>query len=332
MCRLLILFVFALTLQADEAMLELMRELPPLAEVQPAVLAEQPDWQELLPGISHDGAGTVRLDARVLIDQGPVDGLEVLACLPGGKTHESLLQLVVESGGTLKTALIALADLPEDGMPSPEASGLPPRGEPVRLRLRWQPEPLLDPERLVEMDLSRLVRNRELDVAYPALPFVYTGSRIERIPVTVPGQAEHRWQQRFMLDLTRSVVVNFNEPDALFASCYPMAAWDHIFEVNTAVPPPVEDQEVALLVDRVSLPLVLQADAQGQLSHEAAVCDDARLSELLQQHYPAELSAVQVLVPPATERDVDLRLRERLLRLASEAERWVVPVFTVAAP
>jgi len=319
---------YQLSLWAQEEVEALMQALPAAPQVAPdAIDPSKESWQDFAPGIRFR-TGAVLLSATVLYDQGPTDGLEVLACLPGGKTHEALLQLDADNGTALKAALIALLDLPGDGLPSAEGSGQPPRGHPLQVRLRWKPEPLLEPDTILETDLSRLVRNRLFDRGYPCLPFVYTGSRIENMPVSLPGEEEPRWQQRFMLDVTRSVITNFNEANALLASPYPLAAWDQIFEVNTAIRPPPADGRAELIISRAELPLILEATADHRLALDGMPLSDEALQALLARRYAqAELQAVGITPHADLDRSADLILQEYLLQQAAIAKLWLVPIF-----
>lgn len=283
--------------------------------------------EELAPGIHRQRDQFVALDGVLIIDHGPVDGLEVLACLKDGKTHEALVRLDTTHGQLIKAACIEALGLTQDGQPADEGGGIPARGTPVRLEVRWTGED----GKAVAIDASSLVRDRVTDRPYPALPYIYTGSRFLTIRGTDPqGQPINR--QQFMLDSTRSVAVNFDEPDALFASPYPGAATDQRFETHSAICPPAGTR-VQLVISRCVLPLELTQDATGALSAEGAVLDDAALSALLAKVYRPEaapgLRAVGIRVNVAIERSHDLVTRSRILRLATQAGVWAVPVFVL---
>lgn len=301
--------------------------LPVLPKPRPAAASALGEPAAVAPGIATTPDAVV-LDGRTLFESGPVDGLEVLACLEGGKYHESLVRLATGNGQLVKFAIIRVLGL-DDGQPAIEGSGVPARGTPVRVLLQWAtPE---DPARWLELDASCLVRDRISDSAYPPLPFVYTGSRIQTIIETgADGRSVKR--DRFMLDNTKSVAVAFDEPDALLASPFPGAEVDQRFEVNSALIPPPGTQ-VRLVIRRAELPLVLEMDVRGALRSAAdgPALDDDALAAALAAAYPpgwTGLRAVGVRVQdPATDRSHDVAARQRLLAAASAAKAWAVPVF-----
>jgi hypothetical protein len=181
--------------------------LPALPKFQTDRAPALPALTAVAPGIATTTDAVV-LDGVTLFDQGPADGMEVVACLDGGKAHESLLRLLTGNGQLVKFAVIRVLGF-DDGVGAPESSGIPARGFPVRLQLRF-PDPD-DSAQQVIVDVSSLVRDRTIDHAYPPLPFVYTGSRLQTLTETAnDGKPVNR--ERFMLDTTKSVVVSFDEP------------------------------------------------------------------------------------------------------------------------
>jgi hypothetical protein len=286
---------------------------------------------QVVPGVRMVRGERVVLDCVLNLDKGPADGLEVLACLKDGKTHESLMRVENTSGQYIKFACIAALGLPEDGMPAAEGSGEPARGVPVRLRALWQDE---DGSRKV-VDASCLIRDRVMDKPYPPLPWVYTGSRMLTVQEAGPdGRVVKR--ERFMLDNTRSVAVCYDEPDALLASPFPGAREDGRFETNSGLAPPV-GAKIQLLIERAELPLTLDEDERGTLkaADADAALDDERLRSLLAARYGADLKpdalrAIAVRVSRPVERQVDVAVRTRLLAAAAAAKVWVVPVFVLA--
>ena len=283
--------------------------------------------EELVTGIRRVRDHHVALDGTMIIDRGPVDGLEVLACLKDGKTHEALLRLDTTHGQLIKAACIEALGLEHDGQPAEEGSGFPARGTPVRLEIRWTGEDGI----AVGIDASSMVRDRITDRPYPALPYVYTGSRFQTIRGTDP-QGQPITRQQFMLDTTRSVAVNFDEPDALFASPFPGANVDQRFEVYSAICPPA-GTHAQLVISRCVLPLELSEDANGNLMHHGGVLDDAAVISVMQDIYGVGkapgLYAVGIRVTAAIERTHDQATRARILRLAAAAGVWVVPVFVL---
>lgn len=299
--------------------------LPAPPRLRPAAV-EEADGAELAPGIRRVRGRHVALDGTIIIDQGPVDGLEVLACLKDGKVHESLIRLDTTIGQLVKAACIESLGLTADGLPAEEGSGLPARGVPVALEVQWKGE-----QGWLGVAASALVRDRVTDAPYPALPFVWTGSRFLTLRGTgADGQPAVR--QQFMLDNTKSVAVNFDEPDALLASPFPGSVNDTRFETNSSICPPAGTR-VRLVIRRCELPLTLALDGAGALRLDGAALDDAALTARLAAVYgpgasPA-LRALAVQVERTGDRRQDATARTRLLAAAAQAKAWVVPVFVL---
>ena len=279
---------------------------------------------ELAPGVQIAKGAWVVLSGTINVDQGPVDGLEVLACLKDGKNHEALIRLDTTLGQLVKAAHIAALGL-TDGQPASEMSGIPARGTPVTLTVRWQNAA----KQWVEVPASSLVRDRIVDLPYPALPFVYVGSRFETVFANGPdGKAQSR--EVFMLDATRSIAVNFDEPDALLASPFPGARFDQRFEVYSAVCPPT-GTPVQLVVGVATLPLTIALAADGTLHSGTQTLDDAALTAKLATAFAnAQLRAVGVTVAASTDRAQDVAARSRIMAAAVAAGVWAVPVFILA--
>ena len=128
-------------MQADVPALEAqMRALPAIEPSAPRPLSP-PSGQTLAPGVAFlaDQAAVI-LDGRIEVDQGPVDGLEVLIALAGGKPHEALVALPDDNGELLNLAFTIAMNLP-DGRAAPEGSLVPAVGMPVRLQTFAQPDP-----------------------------------------------------------------------------------------------------------------------------------------------------------------------------------------------
>ncbi len=302
--------------------------LPSLPKPKPIALTTAPDGREVAPGIAI-GAGqpaTLVLSGTLIIDQGPVDGMEVLACLPTGKTHESLVRLAAASGQLVKATAIATLGL-DDGVPAPEATGQPGRGTPLRVVVAWQSPD--QPGKWLGVDASSLIRDRTTDKPYPALPFIYTGSRILEVDETGLDSKPVK-RKRFMLDSTKSVIDVVDEPDALLASPFPGAGTDKHFEAYGAICPPA-GTAVRLIVSRAELALTLTLKADGTLSTEGKTLDDAALQVLLTKHYgegaSPTLRALAVTVAASVPREQDIAARSRILAAAAAAKAWVVPVF-----
>lgn len=301
-----------------------MHVMPVLPKPQPAVAADLGALEELAPGVHIARGKWVVLDGVLAIDKGPTDGLEVLACLKDGKNHETLVRLDTTQGQLVKAACIAALGL-VDGQPTDEGSGLPARGQPVSVTIRWQ-----DGGKTVAIPASQLVRDRVVDRPFPELAWPYVGSRFEKVLTNdVTGRPQQR--EVFMLDATRSIVVNFDEPDALIASAFPVAINDQRFEVYSAICPPA-GTPLQLVIGPAILPLTLSLATDGTL-HDAqgAVLDDAALGKALSVVYGTDpvpaLHTVGVEVAATAARQGDVQARARILAAAAAAKLWVSPLF-----
>jgi hypothetical protein len=314
---------------------DLLSALPALAKPQAQALPAPDDLKEFAKGVLvlKGGMGVV-LSGSVIIDQGPADGLEVFACLQNGKTHESVVRLNAETGPVVKAAFLTFLGL-SDGVGAPEDSGLPARGTPLSVTMRWQ-----DPDKpgsWLVTDASCLVRDRINDKPYPPLPFIYTGSRFMTVEETGPG-GQARKIERFMLDSTKSVVDIYDEGDSLLASPFPGSGYDKHFEVNSGLCPPV-GTPIQLAFQRLELPLTLVESPTGDLrrvgQEGGAPLTDEALGGLLAAAYGAAATpgvrALGVVVGGSTERAKDVATRLRLLRLAVQVKAWATPVFIPSA-
>jgi len=303
---------------------DLLHGLPKLPKPVALPAADLGHLEELAPGVQIAKGKWVVLAGAINVDQGPVDGLEVFACLKDGKNHEALVRLDTTLGQLVKAASIAALGL-TDGQPASEMSGIPARGTPVTLTVRWQNAA----KQWLELPASSMVRDRIVDLPYPALPFVYVGSRFETVYANGPdGKAQAR--EVFMLDATRSIAVNFDEPDALLASPFPGARFDQRFETYSAVCPPT-GTPVQLVIGVATLPLTIALAADGTLHSGAQTLDDAALTKMLATAFAhPNLYAVGVTVAAATDHAHDVAARARIMAAAVAAGVWAAPVFILA--
>lgn len=319
--------------RALERARELLQAMPDPPVVEPREHAALAGDTPMAEGVSITPGRRVVLTGKTLFDQGPTDGLEVVCCLQGGKNHESLGLLTTGNAQLVKAAFIAALAVEGDGKPAHEMSAVPARGVPLLIEAVWRPDPLLASERWVRAPVSALVRNRITDRAFPTLPYVFTGSRFHSYTQTVPGTGERKRVRRFMLGVTLSVAVNFDEPDTLLASPFPLAAQDDAFEVNSAIAPPV-GSPISFVFTRIEMPLVLDLDPAGVLRDlDGAALDDPALQERLAAVFAADAAvtcrAVQVRAPAAVDDATVVACRERIMAAAVAAEVWAVPVFSL---
>ena len=279
------------------------------------------------PGIWSQ-KGRLVLGGTAVVDEGPAGGLEKLACLAGGKVHESLVNLRLGNAQLIKMLAISALDLLHDGVPADEESGIPAIGYPLAITVWWRPNALLAPDTWRSVPASCLVVDRGTGRPYPPLPFLYTGSRFTR--VDQPGDdGRIVATERFMLEIDLSFANIFDHPDALLASPFPLALRDEAFEVNAAVAP-AKDTPVYLVCERMEPPLLISSDGEGALSQDGSPLDDAGLTALLQKTFgSAEAPAWRCigLAVPAEPDALRIGLRRRVLSAAAAAQVWAVPVF-----
>ena len=317
----------------EHPLVVLMKQLPKVEVADPKSSPSPEGLQAIMPGLLIQKQKRIYLNATVIFDQGPQDGLEAVACMPGGKNHESMLLLECGKGALIKSLFIANLNLTKDGVVSPQDSGLPARGFPVRAVMRWRPDAVLEPDTWVERDLSTMVRDRASGHPFPPLPYLYTGSRFVTQRFT-NDEGKEVEQELFMLDNTKTLITNYDEPDTLLASPFPTAQFDVLFEVNSA-DSPVEDTDCELYFEKAALALTLHMDGAGNLLQGDKKLDEAALQALLQQHFAANkdvaLRACGITVAASTAREKDVAMREWFLRQAVAAKVYVVPVFVPAA-
>ncbi|MCX8039660.1 MAG: YdjY domain-containing protein [Planctomycetota bacterium] len=302
--------------------------LPALPPPQPQRGAQAP-WDPLAghaiaPWLRFVPGERVVFDGVLQIERGPSDGLEVLACLREGKTHEALIRLHGDEGELAKAALLAAFGL-SDGRPAEEGRGIPARGTPLRLTVLWRDED----GQWCWIDAACLVRDRHSDRPFPPLPWVWTGSRFLTVRERLPDGSE-RLRQRFMLSVTRSLAVNYDEPDALLASPFPCADEDHRFEAYSALTPP-RGTALHLVVRPAERVLQLALAADGTLHQGEEAVDDAALSAALRAAFAGSPPhhAVFVRAPAAVGDETVLAARQRLLAAAAAAGVWAVPLFVM---
>ena len=131
-----------------------------------------------------------------------------------------------------------------------------------------------------------------------------------------------------MLDATRSIAVNFDEPDALIASPFPGAVVDVRFETNSGICPPA-GTPVQLVIEKADLPIDFVLADDGSLGDGTTTLDAAALSARLSSLTERELRVATVQVDKAVARTHDAAARARIIAAAAAAKTWLVPVFVL---
>ena len=187
------------------------------SEPQPAPSPVRWEGQTAILGsVKLDSATkTVSVTGWVNQTAGPI---EVLACGPGGKVHESVF-VVALNPLDLQAALL-LAGL-KAGAPMPEIGQGPPNGSPVDLFVDWQADGATRTARA-----ESFVWNVEANAVVPDAPWTFTGS------VVKDGQ--------FKAFAEESFVVTYWDPYAIVNIAQPCGSNDEILSVNTNVVPPYQ--------------------------------------------------------------------------------------------
>lgn len=167
--------------------------------------------------------GTTRLDpaSRCVFATGYVNqvegAIELMACGPGGKVHESVLVLQVNPMD-LQAALLLIGLKP--GPPMPDLGVGPPRGDRVHLWVQWQ-----EPHRTVIKPLEALAYDWRRKRALRTDGWVFTGSVVEN--------------GSFKAMAEESLVASYWDPWAIINVQSTLGADDDALSVNSAEIPPL---------------------------------------------------------------------------------------------
>jgi hypothetical protein len=156
----------------------------------------------------------LRMPGVVNMDSGIV---ELLACVKGGKVHESVLVIDIIPHH-LQVALLLLGleyhgDLEYQGDPRQ------PKGDSVEVWVEWKSK-------------GKVVRKRGEDLIYdipkkrsmPHTPWVFTGSRV------INGV--------FQADVQKSIITTYHDPYTIIDNPLPEGGDDTVYEVNESIVPP----------------------------------------------------------------------------------------------
>ena len=181
-------------------------------------------------------AGTVRCHGRVNMSEG--GPIELLACLPRGKTHESVFTMDPRPKN-LQLALLLL-DLKPGRNPavkrtdhSPEPA-IPP-GDKVNIFVRWRPAPRAPADtgqqenapapKMRQVRAERFLYNIQADTPLGQADWVFLGSQF------VEG--------RFGADIEGSIITTFHDPLAILELAHPTVNDDIYYCVNKRLCPPI---------------------------------------------------------------------------------------------
>lgn len=167
--------------------------------------------------------GTVQLDpvARCVMATGYINqvegAIELLACGPGGKVHESVLVLQVNPLD-LQTALLLLGL--KSGPPMPELGVGPPQGDRVRVWVQWRAQ-----QGAVVLPLERLAYEWRRKRPLRTDGWVFTGSVVEN--------------GKFKAMAEESLIASYWDPWAILNVQSPLGADDDALSVHRAEVPPL---------------------------------------------------------------------------------------------
>lgn len=184
-----------------------------------AQVPSTPVWQD---GVAV--VGSVRVDpvSRSVIVSGWVNqvegAIELLACGPGGKTHETVFVLDVNAID-LQTGLLLLGLKP--GKPPAGVGTGKPEGPELDIWVDWEENGEQKSERA-----ERFVFNVETKRPLPKTPWVFTGSLFEE------GQ--------FRAAAEESYIVTYWDPWAIINLPLPCGSNDEILAVNRKLVPPIK--------------------------------------------------------------------------------------------
>ncbi len=173
-------------------------------------------------GVIRMGGVTVDPETRTVSVSGWVNqvsgAIELLACGPGGKTHESVFVLDVNPV-YLQTGLLLLGLKP--GRPPSGLGAGRPSGTKVDLLVDWEGDGGRRTERA-----ERFVYDARARSVLPKTPWIFTGSIVE--------------DGEFKAMAEESLVATYWDPWAIINLPLPCGADDEILSVNTNVAPPLK--------------------------------------------------------------------------------------------
>jgi len=213
-----------------------------------SVLAQQPEAAQsdtITFGnlLLSPSAGILRAPGKICLRQGL---LEVIACSPGGKEHESLFVIDCEPH-QLQTALLLMGLKNGPGpmhVKDPDVS----TGDEVTITVEWKDEK----GEIQATRVEDMVWNVSTERRMIRTNWVFTGSIFvkERDPIT----DEETGRTIFLADEILTLIATYNDPSTILDNPLPTGIDDTLYVVNTdALPPP--DSAITLVIQKAkSLP------------------------------------------------------------------------------
>ena len=191
-------------------------------DVAPAVT--QPQMSSNVPHHGVVRIGNVEVDSKRREVRSPgwvnmTEGaIELLACGPGGKTHESVFVLDVNPVD-LQTGLLLLGLQP--GTPPTGLGEGPPTGTEVNLLVEW-----MEDGQKREAPAGSFTYNYETKSVMSNVTWIFTGSTVE--------------DGKFKALAEESLIVTYWDPWAIINVGHPSGSNDEVWAVNRALVPPLK--------------------------------------------------------------------------------------------
>lgn len=177
-------------------------------------------------GVTVDVARrTVEMHGRINMDHGPV---ELLACTPYGKRHESVLALDA-APHHLQVALLLLGLEPTHRPLAEQGDPATPTGDSVVVEVSWRdstgtPHVMRGEDLLLDMKTGQAMGHT---------PWIFVGSRI------VGGQ--------FQAQIFGNLITTYHDPDTILDNPLPGGADDTVYSVRSGVCPRVGTEVTVVL-------------------------------------------------------------------------------------
>ena len=190
---------------------------------------EGEEKRQVFPGIDLDlVARRITIKGAISIPRGL---LELVACTPYGKTHESICSLDVNPQH-FKAALILLG-LEETPQVAKLGEGKALEGDRVYIFIEWESEGETKRYRAEE-----LIWNRRTDAPMKKVGWTFTGSRFLKVPIYTLDKEDPEEREVFMASETGTLVTTYHDPDSILDNPLAMGGDDTIWYANDKLLPP----------------------------------------------------------------------------------------------
>jgi hypothetical protein len=172
--------------------------------------------------ILDEKAQTVTVSGMAHLQRGPI---ELVACAPGGRMHETLFVLECEPS-SLNAAFVALGLEPGQAARYEEGGKVvPPKGTPVYLTIEWEKD-----GKPVRHRVEDLILNRRTEQPMQRGGWVYIGSRMD---------SHHQTGKSFFVaDVTRDLVTTLFDSNTILDNPLPEGGDDSLFFAHPERMPP----------------------------------------------------------------------------------------------